>query len=293
MHYYIYLLFFTISFSQISNYLVVNTQATGMAGAVVAEEGNSWSLFFNPAGISEIENSFISIEGSKLYSYNWLSYYNINGYFSLPVLGKVGLSFQQLETKYNKITLSSEETVSIGQAFNLQKDRNSHLAFGYTANFIQWNLSKSAGPSGDGSDGIALGNIHAFTIDFGILASLRNKYRFGAFVKNINSGSLGKGITQQTLPKIINVGITYLPTAGLSTSIVSERLIGEKDLNLKGSIKYILNPFIKIYIGAQTKPNRFGIGTEITSSNNQSISYSIITHPILPITHQLSIKITL
>ena len=103
MHSYIYLLFITISFSQISNYLVVNTQATGMAGAVVAEEGNSWSLFFNPAGISEIENSFISIEGSKLYSYNWLSYYNINGYFSLPVLGKVGLAFQQLETKYNKI----------------------------------------------------------------------------------------------------------------------------------------------------------------------------------------------
>ena len=134
--------------------------------------------------------------------------------------------------------------------------------------------------------------INSITIDFGVLASLHEKYRFGVSLKNINSGALGKGMTRQVLPRRINAGITYMPMTGLATSIVSEHLLGRDDMQIKGAVKYTLNPHIKIYAGAQSNPNRFGLGATFTSIN-QSISYGLLTHPVLPITHQINIGIIL
>ena len=124
------------------------------------------------------------------------------------------------------------------------------------------------------------------------MASLREKYRFGVFLKNINSGALGKGMTRQVLPRRINAGITYMPMASLATSIVSEHLLGRDDVQIKGAVKYTLNPHIIVYAGAQSNPNRFGLGTTFTL-NTQSISYGLLTHPVLPITHQINIGVIL
>ena len=71
-------------------------------------------------------------------------------------------------------------------------------------------------------------------------------FSFGVFLKNINSGALGKGITRQVLPRRINAGITYMPIAGLSTSIVSEHLLGRDDLQIKGAMRYNVNSFLEI-----------------------------------------------
>ena len=227
-----------------------------------------------------------------MFGFNWLPAYNLSGTTTFPEIGKIGFAFQQLETKYSGKTLSKEQTLSIAQGFDLQHDKNSHLSIGYTANFVKWDLGKSAGVSGDGSDGLELGNVISITIDFGVLASLREKYRFGVFLKNINSGALGKGMTRQVLPRRINAGITYMPMTGLATSIVSEHLLGRDDMQIKGAVKYNLNPHIKLYAGAQSNPNRFGLGATFTSTN-QSISYGLLTHPVLPITHQINIGIIL
>jgi len=287
------ILFFAPLFTQtVSDYSYTHAEVSAMAGAVAAEAGSNWSIFHNPAGITEVDGLQISLGGGKLYGYNWLPASNLSCTTPIPIIGTIGFAFQQLETKYSGKTLSTEQTLSIAQGFDLQHDKNSHLAIGYTANFVQWDLGKSAGVSGDGSDGLELGSINSITIDFGVLASLREKYRFGVFLKNINSGALGKGITRQVLPRRINVGITYIPMTGLSTSIVSEHLLGRDDMQIKGAVKYTLNPHIKIYAGVQSNPNRFGLGATITSTN-QSISYGLLTHPVLPITHQINIGIIL
>ena len=136
-------------------------------------------------------------------------------------------------------------------------------------------MAKSAGVSGDGSDGLDLGSVNAVTVDLGALASLREKYRFGVFLKNINSGALGKGMTRQVLPRRINAGITYIPITRLSTSIVSEYLLGRDDLQIKGATRYNLNSNLEIYVGAQSNPNRFGLGTTFTFNRQSSSCYSI------------------
>ena len=291
MQKYLYFFLLTASFAQVSDYTYTGAEVSAMAGAVVAEQGNNWSIFHNPAGLTEIDGAHFSAGGGKLYGFNWLPSYNLSGFSPLPVIGKIGFSLQQLETKYSGKTLSTEQTISVAQGFNLQKDKNSHLAIGYTANLIQWELGSSAG-IGDGTYGHELGSVNAVTIDFGVLASLREKYRFGLFLKNITSGALGKGMTRQVLPRRINAGITYIPMTQLSTSIVSEHLLGRDDLQIKCAVKYNVNSYLKIYVGAQSNPNRLGIGATFTL-NHQSISYGLLTHHVLPITHQFNLSISL
>ena len=299
---FLFLFILSFSFAQtVSDYAYTHAKVAAMAGAVVAETGSNWSIFHNPAGITEIDGTHLSAGSGNLFGYKWLPTYNLGGTAPLPVIGKIGFAFQQLETKYSGKTLSKEQTLSLAQGFDLQHDKNSRLAIGYTANFVQWDLGKSAGVSGDGSDGLELGSINSITIDFGVLASLREKYRFGVFLKNINSGALGKGITRQVLPRRINAGITYMPITGLTTSIVSEHLLGRDDLQIKGAIRYNLNSYLEIYSGAQSNPNRFGLGftikldrvTGVELGDNYTLSYGLLTHPILPLTHQFNFGISL
>ena len=290
--FYFILLFTPLLTQTISDYAYTHAEVAAMAGAVVAEGGSNWSIFHNPAGITEVDGTHLSAGSGNLYGFKWLPAYNLSGTTSLPIIGKISFALQQLETKYSGTTLSTEQTLSIAQGFELQHDKNSRLAIGYTANFVQWDLGRSAGVSGDGSDGLDLGSINSITIDFGVLASLREKYRFGVFLKNINSGALGKGMTRQVLPQRINVGITYMPMTGLATSIVSEHLLGRDDMQIKAAIRYNLNSNIELYTGAQSNPNRFGMGATFTFTN-QSISYGLLTHPVLPITHQFNIGIIL
>jgi len=299
---FLFLFILSFSFAQtVSDYAYTHAKVAAMAGAVVAETGSNWSIFHNPAGITEIDGTHLSAGSGNLFGYKWLPTYNLGGTAPLPVIGKIGFAFQQLETKYSGKTLSKEQTLSIAQGFDLQHDKNSRLAIGYTANFVQWDLGKSAGVSGDGSDGLELGSINSITIDFGVLASLREKYRFGVFLKNINSGALGKGMTRQVLPQRINVGITYMPMTGLATSIVSEHLLGRDDMQIKAAIRYNLNSNLEIYTGAQSNPNRFGLGftiklyrvTDAELGDNYTLSYGLLTHPVLPMTHQFNIGLSL
>ncbi len=292
MQKYLYFFLLTVSFAQVSDFAYTGAEVSAMAGAVVAEKGNNWSIFHNPAGLTEINGTLFSAGGGKLYGFTWLPSYHLNGIIPIPILGKTGIALQQLETKYHGTVLSTEQTISIAQGFDVQHDKNSRLSLGYTANFVQWDLGSSAGISGNGTEGLDLGNVNAVTVDFGVLASLRKKYRFGAFLKNINSGAVGKGMTRQVLPRRINAGITYMPITGLSTSIVSEHLLGRDDLQIKCAVKYNVNSYLKIYVGAQSNPNRFGMGTSFTL-NRQSISYGLLTHHVLPMTHQFNLSISL
>ena len=299
--FYFILLFTPLLTQTISDYAYTHAEVAAMAGAVVAETGSNWSIFHNPAGITEVDGTHLSAGSGNLYGFKWLPAYNLSGTTSLPIISKISFALQQLETKYSGTTLSTEQTLSIAQGFDLQHDKNSRLAIGYTANFVQWDLGRSAGVSGDGSDGLELGSVNSITIDFGVLASLREKYRFGVMLKNINSGALGKGITRQVLPRRINVGITYMPMKGLATSIVSEYLLGRDDMNIKASLRYNLNSYLELYTGAQSNPNRFGLGftlkfyrvTDLEFGDNYTFSYGLLTHPVLPMTHQFNIGISL
>ena len=285
----IIILAFSFSYSQVaSDYSYTGAKATALSGATVAHKGNNSSVFHNPAGLSEISSSELSVGVSNLYNLSFLPFSHIATSFNVKNIGKFGLSFKQMSVKYGDNTLSSEQDIGISHGFYLQKDRNSQLSLGYTLHLYNWNLGASAGQSGDGSDGIPKGSVSASGIDIGILAVLREKYRVGVMMTNVNSPEIGRGISAQPLPRRINAGIALIPYQNVTTSLAMERTLGSKDKQIKAGIEYKLNQFVLLRVGTQSNPNRIGAGFKLQYADID-FSYGMLTHPILPLTHQYNI----
>jgi len=281
-----------ISAQVASDYTYTGAEATALAGAVVANPGNTTSLFHNPAGIAELDGLSLTSGQSNLYGLSYIPLRFIGCSWKSPWFGTIGLSSIQSSVEYLSTELSKEISISFSNGFYLLNDKNSKFMVGYSVNFMDWNLGHSAGVSGDASDGLDLGSVNAVGVDFGIQAVLREKHRVGVFIKNINSPTIGRGNSNQYLPRRMNVGIAYFPYPRLMTSLVAERLLGDSQLQIKSGIQYSINEIITLRFGLQSNPNRFGLGI-VLRMNPAIIEYSLLTHPVLSATHNMSIGFSL
>ena len=90
-----FLLLFLLSFplaQTINDYAYTHAEVSAMAGAVAAEAGSNWSIFHNPAGITEVDGLQISLGGGKLYGYNWLPASNLSCTTPIPIIGTIGFA---------------------------------------------------------------------------------------------------------------------------------------------------------------------------------------------------------
>ena len=289
------ILFFNIIFMQVLTDLTFNTsKSISMAGAVVSDPGTVESTFINPAGLSSISEAEIFFGATEYYSldfinYSYLSFVYPNSY------GNLGISFQKLGVKspdFNNY-LSYESSLSLSQGFSLLKDRNSTLDIGYSFNIFSIYQGQTAGTSGDGSNGLPKEKIRSYGIDLGILSSLRNKVRIGAFIKNINSPSIGKGSSLQYLPRKLTIGVSYIPNKNLRTHFNLERLLGYEELHFRFGFEYIFNKIFSLRSGIQMKPNCFGFGFDYSPIDILNISFGIMAGPVMPTTQNLEFKIKL
>jgi len=283
-----------IFFAQVVTDLSFQTsKSISMAGAVVSDPGTVESVFINPAALSNITDSEILFGTTKYYSldfinYSYLSFIHPNSY------GNIGISFQKLGVKspdYNNY-LSFESSLSLSQGFSLLKDRNSSLDIGYSFNIFTLKQGESAGVSGDGSDGLSSQTIYAYGIDIGLLSNLRNKIQIGAFIKNINSPSIGKGSSLQYLPRKLSIGFSYIPNENLRTHFNLERLLGYEDLHFRFGFEYIFNEMFALRSGIQMKPNCFGLGFKYSPLDILNISFGIMAGPVMPTTQNIELGIS-
>ena len=258
-------------------------EATSLAGAVVANPGGEIGLFHNPAALAEVENRFVSFGSTKL----WVANFTYAAFiFNYPKIGNIGITLQQLTTDYNGTSLSEEQSIGLSGGYYLQNDKNSSLMIGYTVNFVSLSFGATAGTSGDGSLGLPASSGSTIGFDLGLATELRGKYRIGAYLKNINSPVLGKGITQQFLPRRITVGVAYLPYKELITSITVDKPLG-RTIEVKSGIQYKLNDLVTFRLGITNNPNRMSGGFSI-NLKQFNLDFGAISHPVLSSTQQLS-----
>ena len=127
--------------------------------------------------------------------------------------------------------------------------------------------------------------MYGFGLDLGVMASLREKVVLGVFIKNINSPRIGRGSNAQFLPRRLNIGCSYHPSKSLKTSFVYERILYNDTNQFRFGVEYEFHKYFILRTGVQMKPNRFGFGFLSPVSDKISIAYGLITHPILPLTH--------
>ena len=285
---FIVLLFLSMLLSQgLSDYTFNTAQSSSLAGAVVSNRGGDWSLYHNPATLVELNKNRAFLGYSKLYSQDYLPLSSLGVIISKYKIN-FGLKYLSLSVKNNEIELLNEDLLGIAAGFNLLKDKNSSLAVGFSANYHMIHFGRSAGVSGDGSDGLESEMIGSIGLDLGFLGSLREKNRLGVFIKNINSPMIGEGMSTQNLPRKIHIGLTTIPNKTMEVSFTMEQLLGYDDAQYRTALQYQLNQFLFLNTGVQVNPNRFGFGFNI-EKKNFSISYGYLTHHVLPGTHQFNI----
>ena len=284
---YIFILLNFISAQIITNNSFNTARSVSMAGATVSNPGNIESVFYNPANLSNLSGSSVLLGSTMFYEQENLDYQFAALSFKLDKKNAMAITIQKLGVNADQSLneLSSEISISISQGFHLLKDRNSSLSLGYNANYFILSQGSSAGTMGDGSNGLPGKKMYGFGLDLGVLASLREKVVLGVFIKNINSPRIGRGSNAQFLPRRLNIGCTYHPTQSLKTSFVYERLIYSNTNQFRFGVEYEFHKYFILRTGVQMKPNRFGFGFLSPINDKISIAYGLITHPILPLTH--------
>lgn len=283
-----------LSFSQgLSDYSYFTSETSSLAGGIVSSIGGGWSLYNNPATLTDIENNNFSLSYSNLYNQKYLPLSSVGIIINNESLGikNIGFKYTSFNVEYDNIELLDEKMFGLVGALSLLDDKNSTLSVGFSANYYIFNFYKSAGTHGDGTDGINNEDaIVSVGIDVGFLGTLREKNRIGIFIKNINSPLIGRANSIQNLPIKLDIGISTIPNEAVIINFSMEQLLGYSDPQFHTSLQYRINRFLSINTGVQINPNRFGCGLVITK-NKLSVIYSFLTHHVLPSTHQCSIGI--
>ncbi len=260
----------------------------GLMGSNIALSSDGSAQLLNPATLMSVESSFVLAGTQQVFNQSFLPYNVLTAGLDLPAgLGKMGLSFESMTVSYRDETLSGETAVGFSHAFNLRDDRLSTLNMGYTLKYMSIDYGQSAGMSGDGSDGMDLGSASAFGIDLGFQATLSKRHWVGVVVHNVNRPQIGSGSAVSALPRDIQAGFSYAPTRQVVTSFA---LVSGPGLatEFHAGMEYTLNPYLTLRGGIQSQPNRFGTGFSFHARGLQ-LDYALLTHPILPVTHQVSI----
>ncbi|MEA3286633.1 MAG: hypothetical protein U9Q77_04585 [Candidatus Marinimicrobia bacterium] len=281
------------SWAQVTSAVQTTTaRSTAVASSNIAWGNSADLLFSNPALLAEFKGIGLIAGYQNLFSQSFLNH-SIAGvaYDSGKMLGNFGLTTTSLNTTSGASSLASETAIGLHYGAFLMKDRLSSLALGATVNILQISYGKSAGLSGDGSDGVDLGSTTEMGIDIGLVASLGKKHRAAVLVKNINEPAIGSAGTITPLPQVLIGGFAYSPVEEVTTTF-SLNYISGYPVEFHGGLEYRLNTHYSILTGLQSQPNRLSAGMKI-NTKGITMEYGVITHPVLPLTHAISLSVHL
>ncbi len=266
-------------------------RALALGGSAVAAQQDAWAAFNNPSGLSRVTGIAAAFGYDNGYGYDFLSHSLFSAVMPVSRFGTVGLMFDRSGVEYGGNTLATETAIGLSHGFFLQKDGNSTLALGYNLKYLTVDYGKSAGASGDGSDGVSLGSSSTMGVDLGITASLRERYRVAARVSNINRPQMGQANFAADLPWSMQIGLAYSPYDLVWTTASMQRT-GGLDTQYSAGIEYRILEQVALLTGVQSNPNRLGLGLRI-ELRSFAVDYGLLTHPVLPVTQQLSLGVAL
>ncbi|MCF7808120.1 MAG: hypothetical protein K9M49_03335 [Candidatus Marinimicrobia bacterium] len=276
--------------AQVTSTLETTTaRSTALAASHVASSGSAELLFTNPALLAEYEGLGFIAGYQNVFSQRFLNHSVVGfAYDTDHKFGNVGATTTTLATRSGSVNLAEETAMGLHYGNYLMQDRLSSLAIGLTLNYMQISYGLSAGPSGDGTDGSSLGSASMIGVDVGFLATLGKRHRAAALVRNINNPSMGRDGYKTALPQTLIGGFAYTPVDEVTTTFSLNYTSGHP-VEFHGGLEYKLNPQFSILSGMQSQPNRLsaGLKMEIVGIN---IEYGVITHPVLPLTHAISMN---
>jgi hypothetical protein len=262
-------LFYFIPFLIISNLfgqLDPGAKQISLSNSDVAFSNDVFSVFNNPAGLSQIAWREVGIYYSPApFGLSELA----NGYvaYSEP------LSFGTIAIGGMTYGYELYREARILAAFSYNYE-NKFFA-GITFNYHTFSI-KNYGSTGK------------FYLNLGGLTYINDNTRWGFSISNLNRATIGNEDDQ--IPMIFKTGFSY----DIINSLIINFAI-EKDISYKTSaqfgIEYNIVEYLSLRVGFQNEPSRYSAGIGINYSII-SLDYAMFTHQDLGLTHQAGLIIS-
>ena len=237
-----------------------------LSNSDVAQSNDVFSLFNNPAGLSQM---------------NWreLGLYYSPAPFGLSQLANGYVAYHE-PTSFGSFGLG-------GMSYGFELYRETKILLGYSYNY-QNKFFAGAAINYQTVSIKNYGNDGALFFNVGGLAYITELLRIGFSIQNLNRATFGDQDDQ--IPMQINTGLSY--------DIVEELTINlalEKDIKYKASflfgINYDIIENISLRSGFSNEPAKYSAGIGINYSMF-SLDYAMFTHNDLGLTHQAGLIIS-
>lgn len=239
----------------------VGGRALGLANAAVTLT-DGWSLFNNPGGIAGVDRKHI------LFAYD--NRYGMPGMQSLAAgfiypsdYGNFGVSIHR-----SGDDLYSEHVAGLAYAHKI-----SRVQLGIKVNYVQVQVAD-------------VGARRTLALEFGGIAEITPQLFFGAHIYNFNQAKLAD-YQDERIATVMKAGISYKPFSKLLLAIETEKDVDFPAI-VKAGIEYEIVKNLHVRTGISSKPfvNYFGIGF---SPKRLQFDYAVRTHPVLGLSHHLSL----
>lgn len=237
-----------------------------MANSDVALSNDVFSLFSNPAGLSQINWREVGIYYSPApFGLTELSngYIAYNEPFNFGSLSIGGMTYG--------FELYRESKVVLGYSYNYENI----LFAGISINYHNYSIQNY------GSTGV-------FYLNVGGLVYILDKLRWGFYVDNLNKASVAN--LDDQIPMVFVTGLSYDVINDFSLNFALEKDI-RFNPSVKFGVEYDIIEYLSLRAGTSNEPSRFTAGVGINYSLF-SLDYAFFTHQDLGLTHQAGIIIS-
>lgn len=237
-----------------------------LSNADVALSNDVFSLFNNPAGLSQL---------------NWreIGIYYSPAPFGLSELANAYVAFNE-PFSFGSVALG-------GMTYGFELYRESKIIMGYSYNY-QNKFFAGAALNYHTLSIQNYGNDNAFYFNLGGLVYLSDDFRFGFSFYNINRASFGNNDDQ--IPVVLNSGFSYDILKSFSINVALEKDISYKT-SLMFGVDYDIIEYLSLRSGFSNEPSRFSAGIGINYSI-VSLDYAMFTHNDLGLTHQVGLIVS-
>lgn len=264
-------LFFTLLLFSLLNTLTIAQYVPGarqisMANSDVALSNDVFSLFSNPAGLSQFNWREIGIYYSPApFGLTELSngYIAYNEPFNFGSLSLGGMTYG--------FELYRESKIVLGCSYNY----DNILFTGISATYHNFSI-QSYGSSG------------TFYLNVGGLVYILDELRWGFSIDNLNKATVAE--IDDQIPMVFVTGLSFDLINNLSLNLALEKDI-RFNPSVKFGIEYDIIEYLSLRTGTSNEPSRFTAGVGINYSLF-SLDYAFFTHQDLGLTHQAGIIIS-
>jgi hypothetical protein len=276
------LMFSTSAFADIASNIFSDyepsARARGMGNAAIATNTDPSVIFYNPGGL-DVSQAGVNASYARLFGQEFEVLKTAAFSYHLPKYGTIGLGMQTMDVEYQDVNLQTEATFSLAHSFLLIGDVHSqwYLGYGLTLNYLSF---------GESIGGMDMGEESAFGLDIGSLAILYDRIKIAFAVKNLNNPSVGDGRTYD-LSRFFTIGVAYQPYDRVITELNLKQKFSE-ETKVSFGVEYELIDNFWLRTGASTYPNSisFGLGFLVKGIR---FDYGVKTHPVLDLTHHISL----